>query len=245
MAKLKGGRVGSVATLKKKLKKGGGSGERMAVIPSDGSLTVRFITEPEEWVEFFQHYDSSRSGSYYFPCIENCPESHEGEDKPSKRYLANAVDTQEGKVVPLVLPASVASSLVKKYDKYKTLLDRDYEISRTGTGFDTEYEVDAEPASKMNLSRFDPLDLEALLAAQLEEPEDDDEEEVKSSKPNPKKGVKTRRKPAPIETDDDDEDDDDDSDEDEDEVPPRRTVKRTTTKAAPKAAVRKTIRRKR
>ena len=38
------------------------------------------------------------------------------------------------------MPKSVAASLLKKYDKYATLLDRDYELSRSGAGLETEYD---------------------------------------------------------------------------------------------------------
>jgi hypothetical protein len=205
--KIKGGHVGSIASLKKRLKKGSG-GQYLSRVPGDGALTVRFLTEPDEWVEYFEHFDQMRK---FYPCTDNCPGCLEG-DKPSKRYLSNAVDTQENKVIPLVLPASAASSLVKKYDKYATLLDRDYEIARSGTGFDTEYEVTPEPPTKMNLNRFDALDLMALLGAQLEDEDDDEDDKPAKAAAKPKPG---RRKPAPV-ADDDEEDEDEADEPDED-----------------------------
>jgi hypothetical protein len=207
--KIKGGHVGSIASLKKRLKKGSG-GQYLSRVPGDGALTVRFLTEPDEWIEYFEHFDQMRK---FYPCTDNCPGCLEG-DKPSKRYLSNAVDTQENKVIPLVLPASAASSLVKKYDKYATLLDRDYEIARSGTGFDTEYEVTPEPPTKMNLNRFDALDLMALLGAQLEDEDEDADDDDKPAKAaaKPKPG---RRKAAPV-ADDDEEDEDEAAEDDED-----------------------------
>ncbi len=191
---IRGGKVQSIAGLKASLKKGGGgSSQYLTRIPADGSLTVRFLTEPDDgWIEYFEHYDQQRK---FYPCSDDCAGCAEGE-RPSARYLANALDVAEGRVVPLVLPKSVATSLEKKYAKYATLIDRDYEISRTGTGLDTEYDVTPEPPTKMNLTRFDPIDLWDLLETQLElasgasvssardeddEDDDDDAEEIEDT----------------------------------------------------------------
>lgn len=244
MAKIKGGKAGSIKALKSKLKKGGGGDQFLSRVPADGSIIVRFLEEPDQWVEYFEHFQRDRAGSWSFPCVENCQESHEGDDKPKKRYLCNAVDTQENKVVPLQLPVSAVSSLVKKYDKYGTILDRDYEISKSGTGFDTEYDVDAEPPTRMNLDRFDLLDLDGILQAQVDgggDTDDDDEEEDET----PRKSKGPKKRPAPIDTDDDDDavDDDDDEDDDEDDAPPPR--KAMKKKAAPsKTPARKIIKKK-
>lgn len=233
VAKLKGGKAGSIKALKSKLKKGSGGDQFLTRVPSEGSLILRFLSEPEEWVEYFEHFERDRNGSWSFPCIENCPESHEGDDKPKKRYLAPAVDTQENKVVPVQLPVSAVSALVKKYEKHGTIMDRDYEISKSGTGFDTEYDVDAEAPTRMNLKRFDIPDLEAILQSQLETSDDEDDED---DKPKSKKGTKKTRR-APIDTDDDDdvdddEDDDDEDDDEDDSPPPRKSVKRKVAKKA-------------
>jgi hypothetical protein len=209
---LKGGSVGSVNKLRKKLKKGGGGGQYLSRIPSESSLVVRFLTEPDEWVEYYEHYDENSDPRYY-PCSDDCKGCDAG-DKSSQRYLANALDIDENKVVPLVLPKTVASSILKKYDKFKTLLDRDYELSRTGTGMDTEYDAIPESPTRMNLRRFEALDLWGLLMSQLDSAdEDDDEDDDDDFEEKP-----TRRRSRPTSPasrqmskrrDDDDEDDDD------------------------------------
>lgn len=210
MASIRGGKVKSIATLKSSMKKGGGGGY-LSRVPADGALTVRFLTEPDEWITYFEHYDSVRK---FYPCTDDCPGCTEG-DRPSARYLANAVDITETRVIPLVMPKSMAASVLKKYDKYATLLDRDYELSRTGTGLDTEYDVTPEPPTKMNLDRFDSIDLMELLEEQLEMADgaesnsgNDDE------KPRARKAAKSS--PKAEEPEDDDEDiDEDEIDEDE------------------------------
>ncbi len=225
VVKIRGGAVKSVADLKKRLKKGGGA-SYLTRTPSDGSITVRFLAEPEDekWVEYFEHFDEQRK---FYPCSDDCDGCRTG-DKPSKRYLTSAVDVQENKVVPLVLPVSAMNSVIKKYDKYGTLLDRDYEISRSGTGFDTEYEVTPEPPTKMNLNRFDTIDLMPLLASQLDDDDDDSDEDSKSTRKKPgRKGPRQDDSKGILDNDDDDDDDEDEDDEDGDDVPPRKSKGKT------------------
>lgn len=214
MASIRGGKVKSIATLKSSMKKGGGSGY-LARVPADGALTVRFLTEPDEWITYFEHYDSVRK---FYPCTDDCPGCTEG-DRPSARYLANAVDVSETRVIPLVMPKSMAASVLKKYDKYATLLDRDYELSRTGTGLDTEYDVTPEPPTKMNLDRFDAIELMELLEEQLEMADNANSDSDEDEKPRSRKATKASPKAEePEDDDEDDEDiDDDDSDAEEDE----------------------------
>lgn len=195
---LKGGKVNTIKALKSSLKKGSGA-NFLQRVPEEG-IAVRFLTEPTEWVKYFEHYDEVLK---FYPCADDCPGCAEG-NRASVRYLVNALDVAEGKVVPLVLPKTVAQQVLKKYERYNTLLDRDYEITRDGAGLDTTYDVNPEPPKSMKLSRYDLLDLMALLEAQLpsededEDDEDDDEDEatpVRPTKKLPTKKLPTKKKP--------------------------------------------------
>lgn len=212
MAKqIRGGKVTSINSLRASVKKGGGGGSYLTRIPSDGSLTVRFLTEPTEWIAYFEYYDAEQKR--FFPSVEGV----QTQERPAARYLANALDINENRVIPLVMPKSVAASLLKKYDKYATLLDRDYELSRSGAGLDTEYDVTPEPPTKMNLERYDLLDLMGLLESQLEDVpvnSDDDDEDEEDEKPVARKSIKSTPKAKA----DDDEDEDDEDDESEEEA---------------------------
>lgn len=235
MAGIKGGQVKSVKSLRNNLKKGGGGAGFMKRVPEDSSLTVRFMTEPDGWVMFFEHYDAVRK---FYPCVDDgCPGCAEG-DRPSQKYLANAVDVDENAVIPLLLAKTCASSVLKKYDKYGTLLDRDYEISRTGTGRDTEYEAIPESPRKMNLNRFEELDLWALVEAQLPSEEDDDDDDDDDDRPtrSKRKGSSSSRKSKPSRARDDDDEDEDDED-DEDEAPRRRPARKPGAKTPPRKKV--------
>lgn len=226
---IRGGKVKSIKALKSSLKKGS-SGSYLERIKEEGFL-ARFLQEPEEWIEYFEYYDEADKA--FYPEVDGVTlptDSKSGERvKPSKRYLANAINVNENKVVPLVLPKSVAGILLKRYEKYGTLLDRDYELSREGTGFDTEYDAVGEPPSRMNLSKYDPLDLIQVLESQLpggDEDEDDDDEDdtprrkpSKSSKSSKSSTTSTRRsRPSPTDLSKDPFDEDEDEDDDDEPV---------------------------
>lgn len=212
---LRGGKVKSLKSLKTSLKKGGG--DQYLTRVSEEGIVVRFLTEPDEWIEFFEHYDDVRK---FYPCTDDCDGCRDG-SKPSKRYLVNAIDTNENKVIPLLLAKSAASQVMKKYDRFQTILDRDYIITREGTGFDTEYDVTPESPSKMNLGRFEPLDLWGILEGLASTDEDEDDEDEKPRRSG-RTGTVTRKsavkKTRPTRARD--EDDDDDEDEDDDDEPP-------------------------
>lgn len=176
--KIKSKKVGTMNDLRSGLKRSGGS-NFLQRIPADGSVTVRFLTEPTEWVSFLEHYDSVRK---FYPCTDNCPGCDEG-DRPSSRYLANALNIEEDRVVPLVLPKTLAAAAVRKYDRYGTITDRNYEIIRSGSGLDTVYEIDPELPTKIRLDKYDLIDLMDTLEDQLPSDEDDDDEEEEGGAP--------------------------------------------------------------
>lgn len=161
---IKGGRAGSVTALRAATERKVGEDSYLQRIPADDSMEVRFLTDPEEWQEYYEHYDQVMR---YFPCTDdNCPGCMEG-DKPQKKYLANVLLTDDGRVVPLVLPKTLVSRLLNRYERYATMKDRPYELIRTGSGLDTEYDVNPEVPSKLNTKKYTLLDLAAVLENQL------------------------------------------------------------------------------
>lgn len=191
---IKGGTVNTIKALKSSLKKGAGGGNYLSRVPEEG-IAVRFLTEPTEWVKYFEHYDEVLK---FYPCADECPGCAEG-NRASVRYLVNALDVVEGKVIPLVLPKTAAQIVLKKYERYNTLLDRDYEITRDGTGLETTYDVNPEPPTAMNVKRYELLDLMSLLEAQLpneddeDEDEDEDDEDEDEVDRRPKKALPSKR----------------------------------------------------
>lgn len=164
---VKATKAGSIKNLKKSLKRGG-AGAFIKNVPKDASLTVRFLTEPTEWVEYMECY-SEETEPRFFPVFEGLDPDFVAElkNKPSKKYLACAVDRDTNEVVPIKMPKSLVESLMKKYDKYETIMDRDYELVRDGEGLDTTYEAIPEAPKKMNFKTFDVLDLMDVLGKQI------------------------------------------------------------------------------
>ena len=225
------GRLGSAKAVKKSLKGGGQKGVK--TIPTEDSLTVRFLDEPEDWHGYYEHWLANGP----MPCTtddcEGCESDDDDERRKSFRYLANAYVVDDQKVWALKMPKSLVESLMNFHQKYKgTLLDRDYELSRTGSGKnDTKYLAAPDDKHPMNLARFEKKkwDLDDLLSqmvnGDLDDDEDDDEEETSRRKKKSSTGPKkSRKKPW----DDDDEDDDDppwEDEDDEDDEPVRRKKK--------------------
>lgn len=236
------GRLGSIREVKKSLKSKGG---KTRTIPSEDSITVRFLDEPEDFYGFYQHW--FKDGPK--PCVEGdcagCNDDNPDVRRKAFRYLANAYVIDDQKVQPVELPKSLVEQLVAYFEKKGTLLDRDYELSKTGSGMtDTKYMASPESPMKMNISRFKKLDLDKVLSSMLDDDDEDDEDdEDEDDEPVTRRSSRsskttTRRK---IKEDDDNPWDDEDE-EDEDETPVRRKV-RPTVKKARTTPARRTTRR--
>lgn len=213
---LKAKKIGSMQKLKKSLKNTGGGGNFLTRVSKDG-LTVRFLTEPDQWIEYYEHFDDERK---FYPCSDDCPGCKDN-NRPSKRYLVRALDRNDNKVVGLVLPGTLAKTLTDvMYEKFSTLLDRDYELIRTGEGMnDTRYTTVPESPKSVRLSRYsadkpvDSGDLMEMLEESynrafdmddedadtdsdedlLEDVDDEDDED----EPVTRRGSRSRQKSAP------------------------------------------------
>jgi len=205
--KLSAKKMGTIKALKETLKKGGSSSATyIKNVPSEG-ITVRFLTEPEEWFGYFEYWDDSSKNFVPMAEGEIIPDG----SRPSFRYLAVALDVETDRVVPLKLPKTAANVLILKYDKFDTMMDRNYELQKHGEGLDTTYDVTPDGPSKMNLAKYDLIDLEEVLvnARKMALGEDD---LVGSGDTAPPTG--------PSKFDDDDVDDDEDAVEDADDDDP-------------------------
>lgn len=212
---------GSLADLKKSVKKkGGGASGKIGFIPED-PITVRFLSEPETWVGYHEHYNGPNADPRYSPCVKDSSpggcdyEPYQG-NKPAFRYLANALIVDDNKVRALKMPKSLVEQLLTFAAKYGTILDRDYELSRSGSGMDTTYSAVPEDKSPIKMARFrkDMSDLEQLLEDWADEQDASDDE------------------------DDEDETDDEDVYEDDDDDEPEVPRRRSTRKVAPKSEFR-------
>lgn len=159
--KLAAREMGSMKAVKDSLKKGGGnSAAWIKHIPAEG-ITVRFLTEPEAWFGYQEYYQPDAKA--FVPMVEG--EVLPDGSRASFRYLAVAVDIETDRVVPLKMPKTAANALILKYDKYGTLMDRDYELERFGEGLDTTYDVTPTAPSPFDISKYTVIDLEEVLVA--------------------------------------------------------------------------------
>lgn len=188
-----GKKVGSLKTLKEQLKKGGGGAGFIKAIPADdagnGSLLVRFLEEPDEWVAYREAYDEVRRR--YYPVPDEGEAGYPDKDqRVSTRYVANVVIVQEdgedveARSVPLKMAKDLVNQLVVRFEKYETICDRDYELFRTGTKLNTTYGLTPESPTKRTVTKFKKADLiEVLQAAYDDVWAEDGDTPPKAAKP--------------------------------------------------------------
>lgn len=197
-------------------------------IPANATMQVRLLQEPDQWAQVFCHYVDKK----FIWCTQDetgdcigCERS----EKKKELWILNVLDRKAGAVVLLQIPFSLAQQLFRRYEKYGTVMDRDFELIREGAGLETEYSHDPLDKSRFNADRYanSMLDAEAAVAAEVEE--------------NSKKPRSTKKRSSRDDDDDDFEDDDedeefededededeDDEEEEEDERPARRPARRS------------------
>lgn len=219
---IKAKKLASKKGLKQSLSSGGGKFAQR--VPEEG-IIVRFLTEPEEWWEVELHYGEKTS----FPCNgdDGCLGCDEGMDTGRKWY-ANAYVAEDDRVVVFEMGQSVVSEISRKYDRNHTVMDRDFEITKEGTGLRTKYFVDAlDPRHVKGLDKMEPIDMEEFFEEWLKRAmrEEGGEEEVTATTRRRTKSKPSRRKV--MEEDDIEDDEIDDEEEDEEPAPRKRTVKKS------------------
>lgn len=150
---IRAGILGSKEAVKRAAAKGRG-GDFAQILKADGdSWKVRFLIEPENWLEYFEHFFD---GKYIVCDDETCPACDDGVRR-SQRFIIPVLMVEENKVACIKLAKTAYQALERKYQRYGTMTDRDYEITRHGTGQnDTEYEVEPGDKMKVNIARFKP-----------------------------------------------------------------------------------------
>jgi hypothetical protein len=134
-------------------------------VPADKEgITVRFASNPApgNWLKVYQIFDQSvPPKGMAFPC-EKDDVARDGK-KASVRYLINCVDTRENKAIVLNLPDfGVVTPLMRKWEKYGTLTDRDWTFSLHGT----DYDIEAERETDRDLSRYTFKNLKEVWEAE-------------------------------------------------------------------------------
>jgi hypothetical protein len=161
-------------------KKAGGNAGWMRGVKDGKDLRVRFLQDPEEWLQYDEHYVRS---SGFFPCTNDdtcgaCASDDDRTKRASTKYVAQVLIQFEagakdiGQVKALKIPRPLANRLIARADRNGgTLLNRDYTIIRRGNGLDTEYDVESEDKAPLDLSKYTGqwADVGAILEQQFEE----------------------------------------------------------------------------
>lgn len=142
-----------------------------------GDTTVRFCEETQDWIMFWEHFNSDQKA---YPCTgdrKTCPgcnSEDERERKASRRYASTVklVDQKNDAYMPVRIPVSVYKKMVTRSERNDgTILNRDYIIIKEGKGLDTEYDVEADRAYAIPLKdlKANIFDVEIVLQAMFNE----------------------------------------------------------------------------
>ena len=151
---IKGGTFKSVGHLKGMFNK---TSSLVINVPADSTKVVRFLTEPDQWFAYQEYWDNERRR--YIPVADGV----EPPVRPSQRFLAQVVDRETDQVIALKMPKDLTNRLVLRFDRYNTIMDRDYEIMRTGKGLDTSYDVTPEAPTSFDSAKYKQIDLLEIL----------------------------------------------------------------------------------
>lgn len=127
----------------------------------DGSTTVRFLSEPTEWIQYPEWYDVTKKRPY--PVLRNSNIELPDGERISKRFLAPALLCDDDEVVTLKLPKTAVEQLFVSYDRNGTVMDRDFDIIRSGEGLKTSYQVYPGEKMKRPLNKYEVPNVNEVL----------------------------------------------------------------------------------
>jgi len=146
-------------------KESGGNSDFLRAL-KEGDTEVVFLTETEEWVGYYEHYDPRPNG-FSFPCTqeEDCPgcvsKLDKMRSKGRKVAIPVVVDSQWVNVIKL--PKKFAERLAKRGERFGTMKDREFTLTRTGLGQDTDYDVETGPKTTVDYEQFKVPNIEQML----------------------------------------------------------------------------------
>ena len=205
---------GSQAAANAALSRSNGSGPYR--VPKNGSVQVRFLTEMDAWAEYTEVYNPATNRSRPLVVGEDVPTGATQSTKILAPVLLRDADRGD-RVVPMKLAKTLAAKIRVRGERYGTITDRDYILSSMGEGKGTEYDVDAEPPSKVAISKYELPDLLAVLEAEAglapsyapprsSTPDEDDDEVITDEPDEDEDDDEDDPVTSPAAADDDDDD---------------------------------------
>jgi len=158
--------------------RGGGGGDFIRYL-KDGDTTFRILQEPDDWTYWWEHFSPM---GFSFPCprgvddpVEDCPGCSSDNEKMSKvnrKIGFNVLASVNGVeyVNAFKVGPTVADKLKNRFNRFSTVTDRDYTITRYKTGSDRwDFDVEGGMPSPVDVSKYELKDLEELLAQSYDE----------------------------------------------------------------------------
>lgn len=127
----------------------------------DGSTTVRFLSEPVDWIQYPEWYDKDNKKSY--PVLRSAEIEIPDDARIAKRFLAPVLLVDDDEVVTMKLPKTAVEQLFVSYDRNGTVMDRDFDIIRSGERLKTTYQIYAGEKMKRPLNKYDAPDVSEVL----------------------------------------------------------------------------------
>lgn len=151
----------------------GGSGGDFIRYLKDGDTTFRIMQEPDDWTYYWEHFSPM---GFSFPCSNEedcygCVSEIEKMKKANRRIAFNVIQGYNGVdyVNVYKVGTTVAEKLKNRFNRFGTVTDRDYTITRIKTGDRYDFDLDGGPQSPVDFSKFEMKDIEALLAQSWED----------------------------------------------------------------------------
>ena len=181
----------SAKSVRNSMNKGGGNWGRMLWFKPDQERTVRIMQDPSDFIEFDYLWDDDAGKNgwgmkvpAYAGIGKDFPQL---KDKtPSQKFVIQValIEDDEPEGIYFLEPnQKLMKDILAHYDKRGTLLDRDFEIMRTGKGKATSYTLFADDPEERELDDLDEQDFNEELVRMVEEYQkavnesDDDEDE--------------------------------------------------------------------
>lgn len=189
----------SLSKMKSEIKKSGANKGKIMFFKEGEKHRVRFLSDFEDGLEVKWH-DSYALG-VNVPCQEefgrDCEYCEEEDLRTRNMYFWSVYD-YEAEEVKLIMFAvnncTPVGALASLYESYGTLLDRDYEITKRGSGQATQYSVVPLKERKFRNIKVKALSDEAILKIIDKAYPADNSEDVEGDEPKRKKQNKTKGK---------------------------------------------------
>lgn len=138
----------------------------------DGFTTVQIAEPVAEWVKYFEHYDpdAGKKGAF-FACArvelgdcEGCNSDNERTKKAGVKWAFNGIDDQ-GRYNLYKVGAKIKKQMeLREQTKGLDITTKEWEISRSGSGLETEYMSEAQGPAKYEVDESKFTDAGPILA---------------------------------------------------------------------------------